>query len=391
MGDQTYILEIDWSKTGVWVDESNRIMSITVNRGRNKAWSSRGKSPMRTGELWVILDNDDRRFDPYNTSSPIYAYLKPGRMVRLFAEQDGTVYAVFTGFIRDLRPVGNSYMGDVRIHCVDGLDYLNRQFCQSVGSLPNYAVSDALNDLLNQSEWPLVPSTEVFPAQFPMILGETGIDNNGDTIGTFTTESSEHILTAMNEITAAFLGNLFVTKSGSLRYVARNSARPTVMTITESAGAIEDDDFGQTMPWDEIYNDIRCTPTVGVEQTALDTASKNDFGRSVMSITGNDYIQSEAHAANVVNYLALFLPQVRRNITVTIRDNFYYQFAPELMDRIAVNFPTLGINTLYNVEEIKHNILPGKLSETRFRFEIDSYMLAGLEYFPAQFPMILGW
>jgi hypothetical protein len=388
---QEYLFEVDWTKSGVYVDESARVMSITVQRGRSRGWSSRGKEPIRTGEAWIVLDNDDRRYDPYNTGSPLYGYLKPGRMMHLYAGESGVEYPVYTGFIRDIRPIGNSFSGDVTIYCVDGLDYLNRQFCQSVGSPTNYPVSDALNDLLQQSEWPFVSSTLYFPAQFPMTIGETGIDNNGDTIDTFTTEPSEYILTAMNEIAAAFVGDIFVSKSGSLRYVTRNSTRPTVMTITEAGEIIEDDNFAQTMPWDEIYNDIRCTPTVGSEQSYLDTTSKDDYGRSVISITSNDYIQSNTHALNVVNFLKLFLPQIRRNIDIVIKDNLDYQFKPELLDRIQVTVPSIGLDALYNVEQIRHYAVPGKLSETRYRLEVDAYWLAGLEYFPAQFPMTLGW
>lgn len=67
-----------------WTDETSRVNDrrqlVTMQRG---ASSARGQ--IDTGELSLVLNNRDRRFDPTHTTGPLYGQLRPGTPVRVVA------------------------------------------------------------------------------------------------------------------------------------------------------------------------------------------------------------------------------------------------------------------------------------------------------------------
>jgi len=379
---------IDWDKDGTFTAENTRLLEIKINRGRDRSFSNSGPQAMRPGTLYAVVDNYDGRYDPYNTAGALYGYLKPGRPIRAHPVENGVTKSAFVGYVTDVRPVSGRDARAV-IKASDGLTFLDRQYCDTAATQTNYAVSDALSDLLSQAQWPLIGSAQKFPFNWPMILGGTTIPDNGDTIDSWTPAATKTILRTMEEIAAAFLGSVYVTASGSLAYKARNSARPTVMTLDQSM--IMATDIEPTMPWDEIYSEIRVTPTAGAMQTYSDTAAEYDYGPSTLAMSGNDYIQSAAQALNIVDYLKIYLPALKRGIRIRLQDRFDYQFGLELLDRVSVTMAALGIDSLFQVGSIEHSWRNGGACITTLRMEPDYHSVAGFQVFPFHWPIILGW
>ena len=103
-----------------WTDVSSYVRSATTDRGRSDDWG-----PFQ-GSAQVVLDNRDRRFDPYNASGPYYGNLLPRRQIKIEATYSGTTYAVFRGFISGWPDTWTDAGKDstVTLSCFDALQLL---------------------------------------------------------------------------------------------------------------------------------------------------------------------------------------------------------------------------------------------------------------------------
>ena len=103
-------IDVDWNGDGFFdgVNEGNRAVSIRMFRGRNKQLrpSGEGFEPIRTGSITVELDNYDGRYDGWNSSSPLYPNVEPGKEIRVRVRNlyTGVIYPVFRGVINDIQP-----------------------------------------------------------------------------------------------------------------------------------------------------------------------------------------------------------------------------------------------------------------------------------------------
>jgi len=124
MSVATYRLEVDWSNQGsfeavwfpltfpiTWADgnpiDSDRIRSISCGFGRDRASQLTGKS--KAGSLKATLTNISGDYSSFNTSSPLYGYVLPGRPVRLTATSDAqTRVVLWQGYLSRITPVAHT-------------------------------------------------------------------------------------------------------------------------------------------------------------------------------------------------------------------------------------------------------------------------------------------
>lgn len=86
--DGPYVLSPTWTAVTSYVRE------ITVRRGRATEVEN-----FEAGTATLVLDNRDRRFDPFYASGPYYGNLLPRRQIRIRATNNGTTYDVFRGYV----------------------------------------------------------------------------------------------------------------------------------------------------------------------------------------------------------------------------------------------------------------------------------------------------
>jgi len=67
-----------------WTDVTSYVRGISINRGRSDETAN-----FEAGTAQIVLDNRDRRFDPFYTSGPYYGNLKPRRNIRVQASNGG--------------------------------------------------------------------------------------------------------------------------------------------------------------------------------------------------------------------------------------------------------------------------------------------------------------
>ena len=103
-----WIVEVDWTRSGVWVDISEtEVDGETVGRVRNVEWQ-RGKNDdygrYEAGTATIVLDNRDRWLEADFDDSPWYPNVKPSRPIRIRARWDPDADPVFTGSIESIPP-----------------------------------------------------------------------------------------------------------------------------------------------------------------------------------------------------------------------------------------------------------------------------------------------
>lgn len=82
-----YALHVDWDGDGSYdgaYNEANRVLDWTIDRGRDTVInpSGSGFTPYSVGTFRITLDNYDGRYDPWNSDSPLYGNLMPGKKMQ---------------------------------------------------------------------------------------------------------------------------------------------------------------------------------------------------------------------------------------------------------------------------------------------------------------------
>ena len=100
----------------VLVDVSDRVVSLSVSRGRQDALE-----PVRSGQASVTLRNLDGALDPLNPTSPLFPGVEPARTLNIYADNE----QVFAGIVEDIE-LDFTAGGDatVQITASDGLSIL---------------------------------------------------------------------------------------------------------------------------------------------------------------------------------------------------------------------------------------------------------------------------
>jgi hypothetical protein len=148
-----------------WVDVTQYVRNLSVRRGR-----SGDLEQFPTGTASVILDNRDRRFDPFNTAGPYYGNLIPRRQIRITASTGGAFVPVFRGWIAGW-PIEYTSAGfdtTTSLECFDVLGLIADE--QTLGDVPAYFGTNTLRYRMNDP----VGST-VFTSEPSTITGETSV------------------------------------------------------------------------------------------------------------------------------------------------------------------------------------------------------------------------
>lgn len=77
-----------------WTEITPYVRAVSTRRGRSDDFEQ-----FDTGTAQLVLDNRDRRFDPFYTSGPYYLKLTPRRQIRIVGQANGVNYDIFRGFV----------------------------------------------------------------------------------------------------------------------------------------------------------------------------------------------------------------------------------------------------------------------------------------------------
>lgn len=234
-----YTLYVDWDNDGVFASsdvEEDYMLSWTCERGRDFFLNSGGSGfePVNEGKLTLTLDNTTGRYDPFNTDSPLYPNVVPGRAIQLIVQDTSTLtnHTVFTGTIDDIEPFANEQT--VQITAVDAIRKLNN-IDVTIALNADITVSDAIETILEAAG-----------------TTDYDIDSQLDVVS-YWWVNQQKAFDAVQELCDASIGTFFVAADGTLKYHKRQ--RPVDVVIDYDQSELLRDIKVQ-QPWNVIRNNI---------------------------------------------------------------------------------------------------------------------------------------
>lgn len=231
---------IDWDNNGSYEsDEADRVTDLKLERGRDGAFSD-----FAAGKLVLTLENNDRRFDPWNHASPLYPNVMPRRAVQVQVTHVGTTYTLFTGKIEEIEPIGPAGQRTVTITAYDGLRELSQETMDATLQ-EGVTTDEAIGVVLDAIGWP---------------AGDRDLDVSVQEMAYWWAKSSGSPRERLDELARSEHGALFVGGDGKVRFIARTGYTTGAAVLTFANTEILD--VALVNPWDSIYNgvDIKCYP-----------------------------------------------------------------------------------------------------------------------------------
>lgn len=263
----------------VFSDITDRMISASVSRGKN-----RDLDRFNAGSLSVVLNNNDRAFDPTYTLSPFAGAIIPRREVRVTVDGERVIETTIDDWNFEYQPGGNSI---ATIEATDELTLLARQVLTQGTATPQLSGA-RVTEILNQP-------TVAWPADKRSI--DAGISTLGDDF------IEGNALSYLQKVSDSEQGLLFVGKNGNLVFRDRLDATPTSTTVTEFT------DDGTGIPFtltsvnygsELLYNEAIVTSNAGIA-TAVNERSQTAYG--ISSIQLETLVSTTEQLQNIADFL----------------------------------------------------------------------------------------
>lgn len=344
-------------------DVSAYCQSISISRGRPDQLQN-----FNAGTCSITLNNNDRRFDPINESSPYWDSTKgrsgvtPRRKVTVFSNG----VPIFTGRITDVnvdyqptQPTATLDNSTVQIIAADDFVIFANTTIQN-DVVPTQELSGTrVNTILDLPEVGYSETTRNVSAGTAILGGGA----------TFTVSANTNVLTYLQAIGTAEQGYLFVSADGNLTFTDRVTASFATISATFS-------DEGTNIPYQKLavlygqellYNKIQATIINGTDQIANDLTSQTEFGVSTLSLSELLLSADSAALTLAEELLARYSePQYRFDKIQSIYNGLSTAKQDdltglELGDVVSITrtYPTgspATVTKLYSIEAIRHSV-----------------------------------
>jgi hypothetical protein len=342
---------------------------IVIRRGRADDFAE-----FRAGTATVTLKNSDRRFDPDNSSSPIYARPKLMRDIRITAEWASVVYPLFYGYITDWDPrYANGTYAFVDLTCADGFEPLSRLEVGTPDTPVTLAAATGdvrVVDVLDNVGWPAGARTIDTASSFD--LQESILDG---------VPALEYLqLVARSED-----GQFFIGKEGNAHFEGR-----LFRSISSSSGTWGDAADGSELAYVDLKTNysvygiwnraqIMAEGDTHVMQVSDDTASQTTYLTRTVSRTGllnDDDADCLIIATNLTDIHSS--PRVRAKSLKPqphVGDTWAEVLGREISDRILVRRQTVLGGALTEIECFIEGIgLDMRRTKEEWTIDVDWYL-----------------
>lgn len=263
----------------VFKDITDRVIRLSIDRGKN-----RDLDRFNAGSLNVILNNDDRAFDPLYSSSPFAGAIVPRRELRVTIDGVRTITTTVDDWNYSYSPEGNSR---AEVEATDEFTLLARQVLTAGTATPQLSGA-RVNAVLDMESvnWPT--SNRV-------------IDAGNSTLGA--DEFDGNALSYLQKVSDSEQGLLFIDKNGDLVFRDRLDATPTSTSVVEFA------DDGTGIPFtltavnygsELLYNEAIVTSNAG---TAVASNSRSQTAYGVTSVELDTLVSTLTQLQNLANFL----------------------------------------------------------------------------------------
>jgi hypothetical protein len=266
----------------LFYDVSEFVRSVSVGRGK-----SRQLDRFTAGGATVELNNNNRAFDPENTSSPFFGQIIPKRTIKV--ETGGS--AVFYGVVDDWNlNYDISGLSVASADCVDGFTLLSQRALSA--HTATVELSGArVNAVLDRSE-----------VNWPASLRD--IDNGATTLQADVVEDGTNVYEYLQLVSDSEPGAFFMGADGFINYRDR-----TVAPV--GSGVVVFSDDGSGLPFSNVqivygsellFNYIQIERDNGGTAIVSDSDSINSYGQQAL-IKSNLLMNTDSDALELANYL----------------------------------------------------------------------------------------
>ena len=255
------------------LDIAPYVQSLTISRGRSDQFSS-----FRAGTCTIVLNNNDRRFDPINESSPYWNPLTnssgvtPRRRVEIAS---GGNTPLFTGRITDI-----------------DIDYdYNLSTCTITASddfvlLANTFTGDAFTPSAELSGARVAAILDLPEVNFP--AATRNIDTGVAALGAYQINANTNAAAYLQRVAEAEQGLFYVAADGTLTFTDRvtSSFAAPVATFSDTGSDISYTGLATIYGQEFLFNRVQTQTETGAVQTADDATSQTEFGISTLALDG---------------------------------------------------------------------------------------------------------
>ena len=367
------------------IDISPYVRSLSISRGRSDQFSS-----FRAGTCTIVLNNNDRRFDPINDASPYYdpttnrSGVTPRRRVQIVS---GGNTALFTGRIADIDVQYDYDLSTVTITAVDDFTLLANAFT-GADITPSVELSGArVSAILDLPE-----------VAYPALI--RSIDTGVATLGNYQIDENTNAANYLQRVAEAEQGLFFVKADGTLRFTDRVTSvfASPVATFADDGTGIAYQGIDTQYGNEFLFNRVQAQTETGVVQAADDAASQTEFGVSTLALTdlllANDSSALTLAQKLLDNYKqpAYRFDDLRLVVSAMSSPNRNLVLGLEMGDVITVTrtFSTgspAQVSDDYGIERIVHQITPDRhivtiglyVAELVFPFVLDDVTFGVLD------------
>ena len=285
------------SDPNVFIDATAYVYSVNSIRGKSRALDY-----YEPGSVTITFNNQNRVFDPTNTSSPLYGYVKPKQRVVVTLQ----AFTLFSGLIDDWAL--NYDLNGTSIATLTASEktslFSNMYFVNPV-TFPQELSGSRITRVLNSSE-----------VQWPTGWGSQVIDAGTQLLDAQTVDAGTNVFDYIHSIETSEQGQLFIDGTDSLKF--QDSSRYLNSSITMPVFADDNSTYissGSAIPawkYDSIdvsysttllYNSIQALSFDGVSYAVAQVLdSISSYGKYDLELENVLYSAYER-----LNSLALFL------------------------------------------------------------------------------------
>lgn len=248
-----YGVEVDWRGAGLF-DGSNEgvnLQDMTIERGRKYTISAAGDSfeVEDTGRFSVTLLDEDRRYDPYNTASPLFGQLTGGKYFRSTVRTPSDViYSLMAGTLDEPVSYMQGVMPMARFEGTDGWGFLrNQNNSVTVPLQENIYAEQAMAKVLGEANWPGLWGTDL----------SEGVDQRP-----YFWVDARSPAQVIHELAHNELGTVCMAANGQLRFRSRLNQESEVVVL----GDVDVINVQKMSPSEVIRNVIRVQSSPRTEE-----------------------------------------------------------------------------------------------------------------------------
>ena len=343
-----------------YTDLEAYVLSATITRGR-----SRELEEFNAGTATVVLDNQDGRFDPNNTSSPYAGNIKPGKLLRIKITDPttGVNEPIFEGNIIQW-DVTYSWpnMSRCTISAYDAFKPLSQNTVNLTTSAAE--TGTVVREILQDADW----------TNYELNTGDSTLAARA--FENVNALQALQLATSSEGITAKIYANkenkiLFKNRHAIYTDTASNTSQATFGSGNLTFEKI-DIDYDDLM----VRNKVSINRTGGTAQTTTDATSIADYNEKSF-VKSDLMITTDAESLNYAQaVLSEYKDPAVRCKSMTFSplkhtDMITQSLARDISDRITVNFDPPGSGTTFSkqliIGGIQHSIRPESW-QTTFQF-----------------------